>query len=138
MPDPGFVEDGIMLTKLLKYVVVPLVVLSFLSLTGGAQQVPSVAPAPAVPAPADPLMRDTPRGCIMGFIDAAHQENYQLAARYFQTTLYRTPRKQDEELAQQLMTFWITVLLAACFPSATSPMVSSTMVWRRTTKRQAK
>lgn len=40
------------------------------------------APAPAQPAPEDPLGRETPRGTVLGFIKAAAGENYERAAQY--------------------------------------------------------
>ena len=55
--------------------------------------------------PSDPLGRDNPRGCILGFIKAAQNENYSLATQYFQppTTQKRPSQEDDEELAAQLL-----------------------------------
>jgi MscS family membrane protein len=54
--------------------------------------------------PPDPLKRETPRGCILGFIKAAGEERYETAVQYFQpATGRRRPSLEDEEeLASQL------------------------------------
>jgi MscS family membrane protein len=67
---------------------------------------PQNAAAPQQPtAPADPLGRENPRGCILGFIKAAQDENYPLAVQYFQPiTIRKHPSPEDEEeLAVQLL-----------------------------------
>ncbi|MGB7845059.1 MAG: mechanosensitive ion channel family protein [Candidatus Acidiferrum sp.] len=55
--------------------------------------------------PSDPLGRDNPRGCVLGFIKAAQEENYRKAIQYFQPLPPRKhPSQQDEyELAAQLL-----------------------------------
>jgi MscS family membrane protein len=53
-------------------------------------QVGIPAPAPAVSQPEHPpdlLGRDTPRGTVLGFLRAAHKEDYETAARYLDTRL---------------------------------------------------
>jgi len=69
----------------------------------GASQTPAASPQPVVPP--DPLGRDNPRGCVMGFIKAAQDENYPLAIQYFQpsTNRKRPSQEDDEELAAQLL-----------------------------------
>ena len=69
----------------------------------GAQQTPATAPQPVVPT--DPLGRDNPRGCLLGFIKAAQEENYPLAAQYFQpsTGRKRASEEDPEELVAQLL-----------------------------------
>jgi MscS family membrane protein len=64
---------------------------------------PTVSQQPA--APADPLGRETPRGCLLGFIKAAQDEKYSLAVQYFQpiTSRKHTAEEDDEELAEQLL-----------------------------------
>lgn len=64
---------------------------------------PTAAQQPALPP--DPLGRDNPRGCVLGFIKAAQDENYSLAIQYFQpVTTRRRPTKEDEEeLAARLL-----------------------------------
>jgi hypothetical protein len=42
-------------------------------------------------APADPLGRDNPHGCILGFIKAAQEDNYSLAIQYFEP--FKTKRR---------------------------------------------
>src|ERR1700746_3447415 len=70
---------------------------------------PSKAAAKPAPAPAtaatDPLGRETPRGTIMGFLHAAQDENYSLAAQYFQpaTGHRRLDPTQEQDLAAQLL-----------------------------------
>ncbi len=60
-----------------------------------------VTPAPATPppAPADPFGRDTPRGCVMGFLKAAEREDYAEAAQYLDT---RASASKAQELAREL------------------------------------
>jgi MscS family membrane protein len=55
--------------------------------------------------PPDPLGRETPRGCVLGFIKAAQEEKYQLAAEYFEPlkNRRRSSETDDEELASQLL-----------------------------------
>jgi MscS family membrane protein len=69
-----------------------------------ATSAPSPSPAPAVPP--DPLKRETPRGCILGFIKAAGEERYGTAIQYFQpaTGRHRPSAEDDQELAAQLFT----------------------------------
>jgi MscS family membrane protein len=57
-------------------------------------------------APPDPLKRETPRGCLLGFIKAAGEEHYEIAVQYFQpSAAHRRPSSEDEEeLASQLFT----------------------------------
>lgn len=66
-----------------------------------------LAPAPTQNAqslPADPLGRETPHGAVMGFLRAAQEENWLLAAEYFQPAPMRRhgPTEQRQELAQEL------------------------------------
>src|SRR5215471_11392731 len=61
---------------------------------------PSTAPAPAQPeAPKDSLGRTTPRGSVLGFLNAAHKGEDALAVQYLNTRL----RGQDAyQLVRQL------------------------------------
>ena len=63
----------------------------------------SAAPQPQVPA--DPLGRESPRGCLLGFIKAAQEEKYSLAVQYFQPEPARkhVSQEDEEELAEQLL-----------------------------------
>jgi MscS family membrane protein len=86
-----------------------LVVAFALASAGSASaQIPGLSPpstAAAQPAsPPDPLKRETPRGCVLGFIKAAGEERYNVAVQYFQpSTARRRPSLEDEEeLASQL------------------------------------
>lgn len=56
-------------------------------------------------APADSLGRETPRGCVMGFIKAAQDEHFDVATEYFQPQVGRRKRgaEDEEELAAQLL-----------------------------------
>jgi MscS family membrane protein len=66
--------------------------------------VPS-SPAAVQPAsPPDPLNRETPRGCVLGFIKAAGEERYNVAVQYFQPSnaRRRASLEDEEELASQL------------------------------------
>jgi MscS family membrane protein len=77
----------------------------------GAAQIPGFSVAQTTGAPqqpaafTDPLGRDNPRGCILGFIQAAQEEDYARATLYFQpvTTRKRPSRDEEEELAAQLL-----------------------------------
>jgi MscS family membrane protein len=55
--------------------------------------------------PADPLGRETPRGCLLGFIKAAQEERYAVAAMYFQPLPgpKHVSEEDQEELAEQLL-----------------------------------
>jgi len=67
---------------------------------------PATNPAAQPAAPADPLKRETPRGCILGFVKAAGEERYEAAIQYFQpyTGRKHPSVEDDEELASQLFT----------------------------------
>ena len=54
-----------------------------------AQATPEPAPPPAAPAPApeDPLGRDTPRGTVLGFLNAGKDGKAEIAAQYLRTDL---------------------------------------------------
>src|SRR6184192_3792784 len=63
----------------------------FLSTPPGSAQIPGLTfkpaakPASSPSSPAtDPLGRETPRGTVMGFLNAAQDQNYSIAAQYFQ------------------------------------------------------
>lgn len=65
----------------------------------------TTAPAAAPPtSPADPLSlgRETPRGTVVGFIEAAQFENYADAVQYFDVR-GRIGAEPDQELARQLL-----------------------------------
>ena len=57
------------------------------------------------PVPADPLGRENPRGCVLGFIKAAQEERYAVAAQYFEPPPRRVKvtLEDEEELASQLL-----------------------------------
>jgi MscS family membrane protein len=56
-------------------------------------------PASTKPAEEDPFGRDSPRGCVLGFLRAAERGDYSQAAQYLDT---RATPPQAEELARQL------------------------------------
>jgi MscS family membrane protein len=66
-------------------------------------QTPSATQQASVPA--DPLGRETPRGCLLGFIKSAQEEKYALAIQYFQPQASRKhiSLDEEEELAEQLL-----------------------------------
>ncbi len=84
----------------------------FVQRAATAPQIPGVSsaqPATASSQPATPpdaWGRDTPRGCVLGFIKAAQDEKYEIAVRYFESpTGKRRGSPQDEtELVDQLLT----------------------------------
>jgi MscS family membrane protein len=81
-----------------------------------AGQIPGVATSPSAatstpstPAlPPDPLGRETPRGCVLGFIKAAQDEKLSLATQYFEPPARRIhyAPEEEEELAEQLFTIF--------------------------------
>jgi MscS family membrane protein len=77
----------------------------------GRPQIPGLTSSPAPAAsqqpsvPPDPLGRETPRGCLLGFIKAAQEEKYSVAVQYFQPLQARhhVSEEDDDELAEQLL-----------------------------------
>jgi MscS family membrane protein len=77
----------------------------------GAAQIPGLTAKPAAksepapPAATDPLGRETPHDAVMGFLRAAQDENYSVAAQYFQPAPgHRRLNPIDEQdLAAQLI-----------------------------------
>lgn len=77
-----------------------------------APQIPGLSPpqpaaAPSQPAtPPDILGRDNPRGCILGFIKAAQDGKYDVAAQYFEPLPRKrgVPAEEEAELVNQLLT----------------------------------
>jgi MscS family membrane protein len=65
----------------------------------------SGAATPQNTVPPDPLGRDNPRGCVLGFIKAAQEEKYALAANFFEPSKgrRRNSESDDEELTVQLL-----------------------------------
>jgi MscS family membrane protein len=88
-----------------------LLIWTFLAPLRASAQIPGLtsatttASAPQNSAPPDPLGRENPRGCVLGFIRAAQGEKYALAAEYFEP--YKARRRiaetDDEEIAVQLL-----------------------------------
>jgi MscS family membrane protein len=70
------------------------VFLSLILLTGGQQSTPAAREATQ-----DSLGRSTPRGTVLGFLDAAHRRDFAAARQYLDTTLKGEPA---EELARKL------------------------------------
>lgn len=89
-----------------------------LTVLGALAGRPALAQLPGLTAPAtnsstqqstvppDALKRETPRGCILGFIKAAGEERYEVAVQYFQpfTGRHRPSMEDEQELASQLFT----------------------------------
>jgi MscS family membrane protein len=97
-----------------------------LAAAAGSAQIPglpSSSPAPAQnnaqSASADPLGRETPHGALMGFVHAAQDENYSVAAQYFQPASGRRHAKSDDEqdLAAQLLAVINQKILASALES---------------------
>jgi MscS family membrane protein len=72
---------------------------------GLASPAPAATPTAAPALPADPLGRETPRGCVLGFIKAAQEEKYPIAIQYFEPPARRTryAPEDEAELAAQLL-----------------------------------
>jgi MscS family membrane protein len=64
----------------------------------GDQAAQAAAPAPEK-VPEDPLGRSTPHGTVVGFLNAADNEDYERAAEYLDS---KQPSRKKEELARQL------------------------------------
>jgi MscS family membrane protein len=70
---------------------------------------PQSSPTSSPPAqvPPDPLGRETPRSCLLGFIKAAQEEKYSVAVQYFQPLPEHrrasASEEDEEELAAQLL-----------------------------------
>jgi MscS family membrane protein len=71
----------------------------------GFSSTPTTAAAQQPTAALDPLGRESPRGCLLGFIKAAQEEKYSLAVQYFQPlpTHRRVSEEDEEEIAEQLL-----------------------------------
>jgi MscS family membrane protein len=95
-----------------------------LACAGSLAQIPNIS-SPTTPAsnaqstPADPLGRETPRGTVMGFLRAAQDENYAVAAQYFQPAPGRRRVTADEEqdLVVQLLAVINQKILASSLDS---------------------
>jgi len=85
-----------------------LLVMLLLPVLASAAQIPGLAAKPAakqeVAALQDSLGRETPRGTVMGFLNAAQEENYSVAAQYFQPAPghRRLDPAEEQDLAAQL------------------------------------
>lgn len=67
------------------------------------QPAPAAKTEPSIPP--DSLGRETPRGTLLGFLKAAQDERYDVAVKYFQPSVGRHKRAEedDDELAEQLL-----------------------------------
>ena len=81
------------------------------SIDGQAQSPPAPAP-PAAAQERDSLGRGTPRGTVLGFLDAARTGDYALASRYLES-----PGRDAEKVAEQLF-----VVLDARLPARLSKL----------------
>ncbi len=94
-----------------KLIFIALVLVAGFAVSSDAQ-IPGITPAAAAPAapapvsPPDPLGRENPRGSILGFIKAAQEERYSVAAQYFEPPPRhaKVNAEDEEELAAQLLT----------------------------------
>jgi MscS family membrane protein len=83
------------------------------SIDGQAQSLPAPAPAPsAAEQERDSLGRSTPRGTVLGFLDAARTGDHALASRYLES-----PGRDSERVAEQLF-----VVLDARLPARLSKL----------------
>src|ERR1700687_4035274 len=71
----------------------------------GLTSKPATKSAPASNVLSDPLGRGTPHGTVLGFLHAAQDENYSVAAQYFQpaTAHHRLDPTEEQDLAAQLL-----------------------------------
>jgi len=93
----------------LRTILLAALLLPALACTAQIPGLPSKSAAKPAPAPAtaatDPLGRETPHGTIMGFLLAAQDENFSLAAQYFQPAAghHRVDPAEEQDLAAQLV-----------------------------------
>lgn len=94
-----------------RLLVLLLLSLVFAACAVASTQIPGLTQPPAPSSqqatiPTDPLGRENPRDCILGFIKAAQEENYALAVNYFQAVAgrRRASPEDEEELASQFIT----------------------------------
>jgi MscS family membrane protein len=88
----------------------------------GLTSKPAAKSAPAARAAntqSDPLGRETPRGTVMGFLHAAQDENYSLAAQYLQpaTGRHRLDPTEEPDLAAELLVVINHKILASSLES---------------------
>src|SRR5262249_8127934 len=83
------------------------------------------SPSPPPAQSPDRLGRDTPRGTVLGFLNAARRGNDAVAARYLNTSL---PREAAEERARQLFTILDTSLPARMTQVSDDPQGSQSHV----------
>ena len=71
----------------------------------GLTSKPAAKSTPSANVPADPLGRGTPHGTVLGFLHAAQDENYSIAAQYFRpaTGHRRLDPTEEQDLAAQLL-----------------------------------
>jgi MscS family membrane protein len=100
-----------------------LLVMLLLPVLASAAQIPGLTAKPAakqeVVAPQDSLGRETPRGTVMGFLHAAQEENYSVAAQYFQPAPghRRLGPVEEQDLAVQLFAVINQKILASSLDS---------------------
>jgi MscS family membrane protein len=92
--------------------------LAFATQIPGLTSSPTAAPQAAA-GNVDSLGRDNPRGTVMGFLRAAQDENYSLAAQYFQPPPghHRVNPVEEQDLAAQLLAVINQKILASSLDS---------------------
>jgi MscS family membrane protein len=109
----------------LRTILLAALLLPWLACAGQIPGLPSKTAAKPTPGasaqtkPADPLERETPRGAVMGFLHAAQDENYSLAAQYFQpaTGHRRLDPTEEQDLAAQLLVVFNQKILTSSLES---------------------
>src|ERR1700740_446362 len=109
----------------LRTILLAALLLPWLACAGQIPGLPSknaAKPTPGASAqtkPSDPLERETPRGAVMGFLHAAQDENYSLAAQYFQpaTGHRRLDPTEEQDLAAQLLVVFNQKILTSSLES---------------------
>jgi len=99
--------------RFVRFVLILLIAVLCVLAPGSRAQIPGLSSATGSAAssssqpqiPPDPLGRENPRGCLLGFIKAAQEERYGVAVKYFQPLPARRHASQEdeEELAEQLL-----------------------------------
>jgi MscS family membrane protein len=85
----------------------------------GLTSKPAAKSTPSANLAADPLGRETPHGTVLGFLHAAQDENYSIAAQYFQPVSghRRLDPTEEQDLAAQLLAVINQKILASSLES---------------------
>jgi MscS family membrane protein len=107
-------------SKIVAVIALAAVLLIALEYRSSGQIVPSASPNKAAIAPTDPLGRTTPSGTVFGFLHAAEDGNYGIAAQYLQMSAARR-QTEGEQIASKLKVVMDNALAGSLRRVSTSP-----------------